>query len=147
MPNPPCFICSLEAAPEAAVVFRDDLWAAEVAPGYDVPGWFVLRARRHAELLTGLDEPELAELGRRARDLTAAVQSVTGAPAVYLMSFGENHRHFHALVAARGQDVPEHRRAGAILGMRQDSLDHAAALALVPTVRQAYERAAGSLSR
>jgi hypothetical protein len=28
--------------------------AAEVAPGYEVPGWFFLRARRHAAKLTGL---------------------------------------------------------------------------------------------
>ena len=47
-------------------MFRDDLWAAEIVPGYDVPGLFILRARRHAERLTGLDDGELAAFARRA---------------------------------------------------------------------------------
>ncbi len=137
---PDCLICSMEDAPAAARVFQDEVWAAEVVPGYDVPGWFVLRVRRHAELLTGLRESELALLGQRARDLTDAVQQTTGAPAVYLMTFGENYRHFHALIAARGTEVPPERRAGAILQLRSDSLDREAAHRLVPEVADAYRR-------
>lgn len=135
-----CLICSMEHAPPAARVFQDEHWAAEVVPGYDVPGWFVLRARRHAELLTGLYVGELASFGTRARDLTDAVQQATGAPAVYLMAFGENYRHFHALIAARGAEVPPERRAGAILQLRADGLDREAALRLVPEVADAYRR-------
>ena len=44
-----CLLCEMEQAAPSAVVFRDELWAAEVAPGYEVPGWFFLRVRRHAE--------------------------------------------------------------------------------------------------
>src|SRR6185437_8558756 len=143
-----CLICELERAAPGAVVFRDELWAAEVAPGYEVPGWFFLRVRRHAELLTGLDDAELAAFGRRARDLVAAVTEATGAPATYLLHFGENYRHFHALVAARGADIPAERRGGNILGLRPGHVDVAAAVALVPDVRAAYERAvAGGLAR
>ena len=58
-----------EADPDGRA-FLDDLWAAEVAPGYEVPGWFFLRARRHAEKLTGLDEEETAAFGRRAQPET-----------------------------------------------------------------------------
>ena len=75
-----CLPCEMERAAPDAVVFRDDLWAAEVAPGYEVPGWFFLRVRRHAELLTGLNDAELSALGHRARDLVAAVTEATGAP-------------------------------------------------------------------
>jgi hypothetical protein len=124
------------AAPEA-VVFRDERWAAEVAPGYEVPGWFFLRVRRHAELLTGLDDAELSAFGHRARDLVAAVTEATGAPATYLLHF----RHFHALVAARGADIPVEQRGGNILGLRPGHVDPAAAVALVPSVRAAYEQA------
>jgi len=139
-----CLICELERAAPGAVVFRDELWAAEVAPGYEVPGWFFLRVRRHAELLTGLDDAELAAFGRRAADLVAAVTEATGAPATYLLHFGENYRHFHALVAARGADIPAARRGGNILGLRPDHVDVAAAVALVPDVRAAYERTAAA---
>ena len=137
-----CLICELERAAPGAVVFRDELWAAEGAPGYEVPGWFFLRVRRHTELLTGLDAAALATFGRRARDLVAAVTEATGAPATYLLHFGENYRHFHALVAARGADIPAARRGGNILGLRPGHVDVAAAVALVPDVRAAYERTA-----
>ena len=65
-----CLLCSMEEADPAGRVFLDGLWAAEVAPGYEVPGWFFLRARRHAEKLTGLDEEETAAFGRRAQPET-----------------------------------------------------------------------------
>jgi diadenosine tetraphosphate (Ap4A) HIT family hydrolase len=138
-----CLLCTMERADETSVVFRDPLWAAEVVPGYDVPGWFILRARRHAERITGLDDEELSSYGHRARDLVAAVTDVTGAPATYLLVFGENYPHFHALIAARGHDVPPDLRAGNILKLRADRADLAAAAKLVPAVRAAYARHAG----
>ncbi|HEY0998839.1 MAG TPA: hypothetical protein VGD83_04315, partial [Streptosporangiaceae bacterium] len=66
----------------------------------------------------------------------------TAAPATYLLHFGENYRHFHALVAARGADIPAGQRGGNILGLRPDHIDRAAAVALVPSVRAAYARTA-----
>jgi diadenosine tetraphosphate (Ap4A) HIT family hydrolase len=130
----------MEDVDPASRVFLDDLWAAEVAPGYEVPGWFFLRARRHAEKLTGLDDAEVAGFGRHAHDLVSAVEEATGAPAVYLLSFGENYTHFHALVAARGKEVPLDRRGGALLQLLADNRDSAAAEALVPLVCAAYDR-------
>ncbi|MFJ8861794.1 hypothetical protein ACIRD8_25595 [Streptomyces sp. NPDC102451] len=138
-----CFMCSLEQSEDSTVVFRDPLWSGEVVPGYDVPGWFVLRVRRHAERITGLDEAELATFARRARDLVAAVTEATGAPATYLLVFGENHPHFHALITARGEDIPADRRNGNILRLRAESADPESAARLVPAVRRAYERLAG----
>jgi len=134
-----CLICSMEEADPAGRVFLDDRWAAEVAPGYEVPGWFFLRARRHAEKLTGLDEAETATFGRRAHDLVSAVERVTGAPAVYLTSFGENFLHFHALVAARGADVPPELRGWSLLGLLPGHRDVPAAQAVAGDVRLAYE--------
>ena len=64
--NVDCLICSMEQAEDDRVVFRDQLWAAEVVPGYEVPGWFVLRVRRHAERFGGLEDEELASFGFRA---------------------------------------------------------------------------------
>lgn len=135
-----CLICSMETTADSARVFRDEHWAAEVAPGYEVPGWFFLRARRHAEKLTGLDDAEVATFGRRAHDLVTAVEEVTGAPAVYLLSFGENYTHFHALVAARGEEIPSARRGGALLQLVTEGTDPAAAEALATQVRASYDR-------
>lgn len=130
----------MEQADESSVVFRDPLWAAEIVPGYDVPGWFILRARRHADRITGLDEAELSSFGWRARDLVSAVTEVTGAPATYLLAFGENYPHFHVLIAARGDDIPPELRAGNILKLRAGHTDLEAAVRLVPDVRAAYLR-------
>jgi diadenosine tetraphosphate (Ap4A) HIT family hydrolase len=139
MADSECPICSMERADPAARVFLDELWAAEVAPGYEVPGWFFLRARRHAEKLTGLDEAETATFGRHAHDLVSAVKQVTGAPAVYLLSFGENYRHFHALVAARGDQVPPELRGWGLIQLLAKGRDLPAARALAGQVRLAYE--------
>ncbi|MEV4937655.1 hypothetical protein [Streptomyces zaomyceticus] len=134
-----CLMCGLEQSEDTDVVFRDALWSGETVPGYDVPGWFVLRVRRHAERITGLDEAEPASFARRARDL---VTEATGAPATYLLVFGENRPHFHALVTARGEDVPADLRNGNILRLRAEHADPEAAARLVPAVRRAYERLA-----
>ena len=139
-PDGDCLICAMEDADDAVVVARDRLWACEIVPGYEVPGWFVLRTRRHALGLPGLTAEELATFGPRARDAVAAVTEATGAPATYLMSFGENYRHYHALIAARGEDVPPERRAGNILQLRTERADPGAAGRLVPAVRAAYRR-------
>jgi diadenosine tetraphosphate (Ap4A) HIT family hydrolase len=132
----------MEDADQNTVVFRDGLWACEVVPGYDVPGWFVLRVRRHALHIGGLAEPELATYARRLRDVVGAVGEVTGAPTTYTLIFGEANPHFHSLVAARGADVPPEGRFGRILDQREQKIDRASALALVPAVAEAYERLA-----
>lgn len=133
-----CIICHVDDAEARAVVFRDDLWACEVLPGYEVPGWFVLRARRHALGWQELDPAELETFGQRAQQLICAVSGVFAVPATYLVSFGESYPHFHCLIAARGDDVPEEYRLGAILSLRQQRLDRERALAWVPAVRDAY---------
>ncbi len=137
-----CVPCGMEQADDDAIVFRDPLWACGVIPGFDVPGWFVLRVRRHALRLGGLSDDELSTYGRRARDLVDAVTEVTGAPATYVLTFGEADPHFHSLIAARGEEVPPERRMAAILNQRDDRRDAAAAKTLVPAVSAAYARRA-----
>ncbi|MFF7335005.1 hypothetical protein [Streptomyces sp. NPDC008150] len=134
-----CLICELGNAPESDVVFRDDLWAAEIVPGYDVPGWYFLRAQRHAEKITGLDEAERETFGKRAADLVAAVTEATGSEATYMLMFGEAFPHFHTLVTARTAEIPAERRGGDILKLRGERADLEQSRALVPAVRQAYE--------
>ncbi|MFI9772971.1 hypothetical protein ACIHJG_40035 [Streptomyces sp. NPDC052415] len=135
-----CLICGLDESEESDVVFRDEFWAAEIVRSYAVPGWFFLRARRHAERITGLNEQELESFGRRARDMVAAVTHATGAETTYILMFGEAFPHFHALIAARTPEVPTDRRGGDILKLRVEGVDPERARALVPAVREAYAR-------
>lgn len=132
-----CLPCDLEGAQSAAIVYRDDTWSCEVAVGYDVPGWFILRLRRHAEGWAGPTVAELTAFGPLSQRIAAAIEKVTGAPTVYFMSFGENFPHFHFLVIARDHGLaPEHRGAG-ILSLRAEHRDPDASLEVASRVREA----------
>ena len=132
-----CLICQLGEAPDEAVVFRHPDWACEIAPGFEVPGWFFLRLRRHALGWAELAEPELTRFGLVARDLMVALEQAFDAPARYLMAFGEAYPHFHCVVTVRTDDIPPESRSGNILGLRASRLDRTAALAQIPAVRAA----------
>lgn len=130
-----CLQCELEESGQNAIVFRDQSWSCEVAPGYEVPGWYILRIRRHAEGWEGLDPTELAGFGARCEQLSWAIRDALGASHVYFMSFGENYPHFHFLVTARDANTPPDRRGGNILGLRETHRDMAGALAAVPALQ------------
>lgn len=136
-----CLICHLEQAPDEAIVFRDDDWACEVAPGFEVPGWYFLRLRRHALGWAELEQPELTAFGTMVRDLMGALEQAFDAPARYLMTFGEAYPHFHAVVTVRTEDIPPESRSGNILALRESRLDRDAAVARVPAVRAAFAAA------
>ncbi len=133
-----CLPCELEASDADAVVYRDDTWSCEVADGYDVPGWFILRLRRHAEGWSGPTVDELAGFGPVSQRIAAAIKRATGAPTVYFLSFGENYPHFHFLVIARDADLPAELKGAAIMARRADSRDRDAALAAGADVRAAF---------
>lgn len=130
-----CLPCILENTDPAAVVYRDDTWGCEVVEGYDVPGWYFLRLRRHAEGWSGLTSDEAAGFGVVSQRVAQAIQKATGAPTVYFMSFGENYPHFHFLVIARPEGLPPESRGAAILGTRLERVDRIAALDTAAKVR------------
>ena len=132
-----CLPCDLEAVDAERIVYRDDTWSCEIADAYDVPGWFILRLRRHAEGWSGPTAEELAGFGPVSQKITAAVEAATGATGAYFMSFGENYPHFHFLVIARDADLPAESRGAAILARRADDRDLAASLAVGERVRRA----------
>lgn len=135
-----CLPCDLESAEPSAIVYRDDTWSLDIADGYDVPGWFILRIRRHAEGWAGPTPDELADFGPLSQRLAAAIQSVTGAPTVYFVSFGENFPHFHFLLIARPADLPAELKGAAILSLRTERRDLPASLLVGADVRSALSR-------
>jgi len=132
-----CLPCDLEAAESAAIIYRDANWSCEIADGYDVPGWFMLRLRRHAEGWAGPTAEEIADFGAISQRLATAIEAATGATNVYFMSFGENYPHFHFLVIARDADLPPESRGAAVLGLRAEGRDLEAALDVGGRVRDA----------
>jgi diadenosine tetraphosphate (Ap4A) HIT family hydrolase len=140
-----CLICRQESVDPELEVFVDDRWAAGVVEGYEVPGWIVLRSRRHVVGLGGLNAEDLATFGRRARDLSAAIVEAAGVEVTYLMIFGEANPHFHALLVPRAEDTPPDRRTGEILKLRYERADLDQARSLVPGIRAAYQHASSEL--
>lgn len=136
-----CLPCTLESADPAAVVYRDDTWACEVVDGYEVPGWYFLRLRRHSEGWSGLTSDEAAGFGAVSQRVATAIQKATGAPTVYFMSFGENYPHFHFLVIARPEGLSAESRGAAILATRAENLDRVAALQVAEKVRGSLVKA------
>jgi len=133
-----CLPCDLESAPADAVVYRDADWACEVAEGYDVPGWYILHVRRHAEGWDALTHSEATGFGVVSQRVTRAIQAATGVPTVYFLSFGENYAHLHFLLIARPANLPAELRGAAILTLRAEHRDQPAALASAAAVRQAF---------
>ncbi len=142
-----CLICHLDEAPDEAIVFRDEQWACEIAPGFEVPGWYFLRLRRHALGWAGLERPELTAFGPVVQDLMGALDQAFGAPACYLMTFGEAYPHFHAVITVRTEDIPPESRSGNILALRASRVDRDAAVAQVPAVRTALAAVRDSTPR
>ncbi|MHA7987394.1 HIT family protein [Rathayibacter sp. CAU 1779] len=136
-----CLPCDLEQADADAVVYRDDTWSCEVADGYDVPGWYILRLRRHAEGWAALSADEAASFGAVSQRIAEAIQSATGATGVYFMSFGENYPHFHFLVIARPAELAPELKSAGILALRADHRDVVASLATAADVRTALAAA------
>lgn len=132
-----CIICRLDDAPDETVVFRDEDWACEIAPGFEVPGWYFLRLRRHALGWSELAPHELSGFGPVVRNLMSALEQAFDAPARYLMNFGEAYPHFHCVITVRTDDIPAESRNGNILGLRSSRLDRKAALSHVLGVRAA----------
>jgi len=139
-----CLICGQENAAERSVIFRDDLWACEICPGFEVPGWIVFRSRRHVIGWPGLSREQQATVGRRIADVVSALSEVTGAEKTYVLTFGEANPHFHALVASRGEDVPVESRVGGIYNLLKDRVDVERSHELVPALRAAYRRFAAA---
>src|ERR1700735_781118 len=142
-----CLICHLDQAPDEAIVFRNEDWACEIAPGFEVPGWYFLRLRRHALGWAALEPAELTAFGPVVQDLMGALEQAFGAPACYLMTFGEAYPHFHAVVTVRTEDIPPESRSGNILALRDSRLDRDAAVARVPAVRAAFAAVRDSARR
>lgn len=142
-----CLPCALEHTEPECVVYRDDDWACEVATGYEIPGWYILRIRRHTEGWASLAHDEATAFGLVSQRVAQAIQVATGAPRVYFMSFGENYPHFHFLVIARPNDLAPQFEGVGILSLRSKRLDKKGALATATEVRTALHRNSSAESR
>jgi diadenosine tetraphosphate (Ap4A) HIT family hydrolase len=109
-----CATCSLVArrdagdAPPWDSIRRTPSW--DIVHSYDtsLEGWLVLVARRHVTSMAELTDDEAAELGPLIKNVSQALEEVTGCVKTYVAQFAEHpdHQHVHVHVIARGPDHP-----------------------------------------
>lgn len=91
-----------EGAP-APPLFADDLLTLEASAECAVPGYLVLRVRAPGATLAGLAPADAARVGAALAAAAGAIERVTGAERVYLLSFCEvePRLHFHLFPRTR----------------------------------------------
>jgi diadenosine tetraphosphate (Ap4A) HIT family hydrolase len=145
---PDCALCAdLEVLPAGAVVIDEPEWVVFVHPSYRRDGCLWVQAREHVEGLWSLTDAQAASFAEVARSSAAALRSAAAAPRVYVVSFGENFPHFHALLIARGDDVPPSDRGLELVGSHlrsKDDRDDAAAIVKAAALRAHLPTSAGA---
>ncbi|KKD06635.1 hypothetical protein TN53_17660 [Streptomyces sp. WM6386] len=115
-------MCALGAsATDAQIIYKDRAWTA--ASPVPVPGWIMLFSNRHNEGVWELGVDEAAQFGRLTVLLTGALKEVCDADRVYVMYAGETSLHFHAMLMARGADIPDEWRGPALINQHSELLD------------------------
>jgi len=119
-----CITCELVerrnsgTAPLWDCIYRAQHWDVAHSFNTSLPGWLVLVARRHIEAASELTDAEAVELGRLIRQVSIALQSITGCAKTYVMQFAESagHPHVHFHIVPRMPDQPDERRGPNIFG-------------------------------
>lgn len=130
-----CVLCS-HAESDPFEIYRDQWWAAAIFPGFEVPGWYVLRLLRHAEGLAAMRDAEAEALGPALRRVSSAISTVCRTDVVYATCYGEDNRHLHLLVTARPDTVPAQLRRGRLADMADQLVDAADAIRTAAEVQE-----------
>ena len=113
-------------APLWDAILRTEHWDVVHSYNSELLGWIVLIPHRHIESLAGLNEAECQEMSTLIRQLSQALEQVTGCAKTYLMQFSEQagHKHLHLHLVPRMADQPADRkgpRVIAYLGADEES--------------------------
>jgi len=98
-----CFTCEVNTGVRATpggAIYADERWIADHGIPPLVPGYVVLKPRRHVAHLADLKPEEANSLGTVLHDVMAAVRSALQPERIYVCSFVESvpsHLHFHLL--------------------------------------------------
>jgi diadenosine tetraphosphate (Ap4A) HIT family hydrolase len=106
----------LGEAPLWDCIHRAEYWDVVHSYNSSLAGWLVLVARRHIEAIADLTPEEAVESGKLLRQVSVALQKVTGCAKTYVIQFAEHpeHPHVHFHVIPRMIDQPEDKRSTGI---------------------------------
>ena len=118
----PCRNEALESLPPRENVVSTTHWRVAHAFNSALPGWLVLVPRNHVTAFADLSPDAADELGGLIRDLSVALQEVTGCVKTYLMQFAEaeGFGHLHIHLVPRAADLPAEFKGPRVFGYLTD---------------------------
>ena len=122
---PGCYPCDRQLAaslPPRDDVVHTDHWRVAHAFNSTLPGWLVILPTRHVLSFTELTPEAADELGGLVRQLSLALEHVTGCVKTYLMQFSEaaGFAHLHLHLVPRRPDHPASARGPAAFTLMAD---------------------------
>lgn len=134
--RPECSLCEVvDRLPDSLILASDAAWITYVHPSLADAGCVWVQTRQHVHGIWSMNEEQSSTMGTVMARAAEALRRSRGAERVYMVSFGENHPHMHALLVAR----PPGEGHGSLRGtalvetvlrqMGESSLDRAAQMA------------------
>lgn len=108
-----CDVLAGKVTPPGGVIYDDQYWRVDHSTSpVMLPGFLIIKPRRHVEHIALLTVEEMAAFGPLLRNTCRALAHVLHPAKVYAASFGESVSHIHFYIIPRYQRTPEMPPAG-----------------------------------
>ena len=102
-----CDVLAGKVTPPGGVIYDDQYWRVDHSTSpVMLPGFLILKPRRHVEHIALLTAEEMAAFGPLLRNTCRALAHVLHPAKVYATSFGEAVSHVHFYILPRMPDMP-----------------------------------------
>jgi diadenosine tetraphosphate (Ap4A) HIT family hydrolase len=102
-----CDVLAGKVTPPGGVIYDDQYWRVDHSTSPVVlPGFLIIKPRRHVEHIALLTVEEMAAFGPLLRNTCRALAHVLHPAKIYATSFGESVAHVHWYVLPRMPDMP-----------------------------------------
>jgi diadenosine tetraphosphate (Ap4A) HIT family hydrolase len=92
---PNCQLVQSELSSSGGFIYSDDLVILTHSRDTLIPGYLILLPKRHVEFYHELNDEELARITKVSKAASKAIAELPEVERVYLVSLGEEVRHFH----------------------------------------------------
>jgi diadenosine tetraphosphate (Ap4A) HIT family hydrolase len=102
-----CDVLAGKVTPPGGVIYDDQYWRVDHSTSPVVlPGFLILKPRRHVEHIALLTAEEMGAFGPLLRNTCRALAHVLHPAKIYVTSFGESVSHVHFYVLPRTLEMP-----------------------------------------
>lgn len=103
-----CDVLAGKVTPPGGVIYDDQYWRVDHSTSpVMLPGFLIIKPRRHVEHIALLTAEEMAAFGPLLRNTCRALAHVLHPAKVYATSFGESVSHVHFYIIPRYSRTPE----------------------------------------